>query len=99
VGLAVGIIAVLVAQYRSVPAAATRAVADVRGAFDELWREGGRMMSIGIHPRVSGNPSRSDGLAHFIDYAQRFSDVAFMRRIDIARQFAEQHPASKALEL
>jgi len=40
VGLAVGIIVVLVAQYRSVPAAATRAVADVRGAFDELWRYG-----------------------------------------------------------
>jgi hypothetical protein len=32
-------------------------------------------------------------------YAQQFSDVTFMRRIDIARQFAEQHPASKALAL
>jgi peptidoglycan/xylan/chitin deacetylase (PgdA/CDA1 family) len=73
-----------------------------KASLDRLREDGddlGRMMSIGIHPRVSGNPSRSDGLARFIDYAQRFSDVAFMRRIDIARQFAEQHPASKALEL
>jgi hypothetical protein len=54
------------------------------------------MMSIGIHPRISGNPARSDGLARFIEYAQGFSDVAFMRRIDIAQQFAEQYPASEA---
>ena len=56
------------------------------------------MMSIGLHPRVSGNPARSDGLARFIDYAQQLGDVAFMRRIDIAREFAEQYPASVALK-
>jgi O-antigen/teichoic acid export membrane protein len=38
VGLAVGIIVVLIAQYRSVPSA--RAVTGARGAFDELWRYG-----------------------------------------------------------
>jgi peptidoglycan/xylan/chitin deacetylase (PgdA/CDA1 family) len=43
--------------------------------------------------------ARSDGLARFINYAQQFSDVAFMRRVDIARQFAEQYPATKALSL
>jgi allantoinase len=51
-------------------------------------------MSIGTHPRISGNPARSDALARFIGYAQQFADVAFLRRIDIARQFAEQYPAS-----
>jgi peptidoglycan/xylan/chitin deacetylase (PgdA/CDA1 family) len=73
-----------------------------KATLDRLRHDGddlGRMMSIGVHPRMSGNPARSDGLARFIDYAQQFADVAFMRRIDIARQFAEQHPASKALEL
>jgi hypothetical protein len=45
---------------------------------------------------MSGNPARPDGLARFIDYAQQFADVAFMRRVDIARNFAEQYPASKA---
>jgi hypothetical protein len=50
------------------------------------------MMSIGIHPRVSGNPARADALARFIAYAQQFDDVAFMRRIDIAQTFAQQVP-------
>ena len=47
------------------------------------------MMSIGLHPRISGNPARSDALARFIAYAQGFDDVAFMRRLDIATSFAE----------
>jgi peptidoglycan/xylan/chitin deacetylase (PgdA/CDA1 family) len=71
-----------------------------KASLDRLREDGddlGRMMSIGIHPRVSGNPARSDGLARFIGYAQQFGDVAFMRRIDIAREFAEQYPAAKAL--
>jgi peptidoglycan/xylan/chitin deacetylase (PgdA/CDA1 family) len=70
-----------------------------KATLDRLRNDGddlGRMMSIGVHPRMSGNPARSDGLARFIDYAQQFSDVAFSRRVDIARGFAEQYPASKA---
>jgi peptidoglycan/xylan/chitin deacetylase (PgdA/CDA1 family) len=70
-----------------------------KATLDRLRNDGddlGRMMSIGVHPRMSGNPARSDGLARFIDYAQQFADVAFMRRVDIARGFAEQYPASKA---
>ena len=72
-----------------------------KATLDRLRADGddlGRMMSIGTHPRVSGNPARSDALARFIDYAQQFDDVAFKRRIDIAREFAEQHPASAALK-
>jgi peptidoglycan/xylan/chitin deacetylase (PgdA/CDA1 family) len=71
-----------------------------KGSLNRLLADGddlGRMMSIGIHPRVSGNPARSDGLARFIDYAQQLPDVAFMRRIDIAQDFAKQHPAAAAL--
>jgi allantoinase len=71
-----------------------------KASLDRLRADGddlGRMMSIGVHPRLTGNPARSDGLARFIEYAQQFSDVAFMRRIDIARDFAEQYPADKAL--
>jgi peptidoglycan/xylan/chitin deacetylase (PgdA/CDA1 family) len=70
-----------------------------KATLDRLRNDGddlGRMMSIGVHPRMSGNPARSDGLARFIEYAQQFADVAFMRRVDIARGFAEQYPASKA---
>jgi peptidoglycan/xylan/chitin deacetylase (PgdA/CDA1 family) len=71
-----------------------------KATLDRLRNDGddlGRMMSIGIHPRVSGNPARSDGLARFIEYAQQFSDVAFKRRVDIAREFVAQHPAATAL--
>ena len=43
-----------------------------KASVDRLRNDGddvGRMMSIGIHPRISGNPARSDALARFIDYA------------------------------
>ena len=66
-----------------------------KASVDRLRNDGdnfGRMMSIGLHPRISGNPARADALARFIDYAQQFDDVAFMRRVDIAQTFAEQVP-------
>src|SRR5882724_7524107 len=66
-----------------------------KACLDRLRNDGddlGRMMSVGLHPRITGNPARSDALARFIDYAKGFGDVAFMRRIDIARTFADQVP-------
>jgi peptidoglycan/xylan/chitin deacetylase (PgdA/CDA1 family) len=74
--------------------------ATAKATLDRLRDDGddaGRMMSIGTHPRISGNPARSDALARFIGYAQQFADVAFLRRVDIARQFAGQYPASTGL--
>ncbi len=67
-----------------------------KATLDRLRNDGddvGRMMSIGLHPRISGNPARADALARFIAYAQEFDDVAFMRRVDIATSFAAQVPA------
>lgn len=52
----------------------------------------GRMMSIGLHPRITGNPARIHGLAEFIRWAKEQPGVVFMRRIDIARRFMEQVP-------
>jgi peptidoglycan/xylan/chitin deacetylase (PgdA/CDA1 family) len=66
-----------------------------KATLDRLRNDGddvGRMMSIGLHPRITGNPARADALARFIEYAQGFDDVAFMRRVDIAKTFAEQVP-------
>ena len=71
-----------------------------KATLDRLRNDGddaGRMMSIGLHPRITGNPARADALARFIDYAQQFEDVSFMRRIDIAELFAEQVPSDVAL--
>lgn len=68
-----------------------------RAHLDRLRNDGDdvqRMMSIGLHPRISGNPARADALARFIEYGQSLGDVWFARRIDIARTFGEQQPAS-----
>lgn len=68
-----------------------------RATLDRLRNDGddlGRMMSVGLHPRISGNPARADALARFINYAQGFDDVTFMLRIDVAKSFADQVPAS-----
>src|SRR5262249_16857124 len=53
---------------------------------------GGRMMSVGVHSRWSGQPGRAAGLRDFIEYAQSQPDVAFMRRIDIAEYWAATYP-------
>ncbi len=66
--------------------------------LDRLRNDGDdvpRMMSVGLHSRIAGNPARSDALARFIDYGQSLGDVWFARRIDIARTFIEQQPAEK----
>jgi peptidoglycan/xylan/chitin deacetylase (PgdA/CDA1 family) len=68
--------------------------------LDRLRNDGddvSRMMSVGLHPRITGNPARSDGLARFIDYAQSLGDVWIARRIDIANAFVAQEPAEKWL--
>jgi peptidoglycan/xylan/chitin deacetylase (PgdA/CDA1 family) len=66
--------------------------------LDRLRNDGDdvpRMMSVGLHSRIAGNPARSDALARFINYGQSLGDVWFARRIDIARTFIEQQPAEK----
>ena len=70
-----------------------------KATVDRLRDDGddvSRMMSIGLHPRFSGQPARADALARFIDYAQSLEDVVFMRRVDIAHAFREQFPAERA---
>ena len=53
---------------------------------------GGRLMSVGVHARWSGQPGRAAGLRDFIDYARGLDDVAFMRRIDVAKFWATTFP-------
>jgi hypothetical protein len=70
-----------------------------RAGLDRLRNDGddvGRMMSIGLHPRIMGNPARADSLARLIDYAQQFDDVCFSRRCDIADAFRRQCPSDAA---
>ena len=66
-----------------------------KNAFDLLYIEGEthpKMMSIGLHCRIIGKPSRAVALKQFIQYARSKPNVWFARRIDIARWWLEKHP-------
>jgi allantoinase len=66
-----------------------------RMGVDELRREGHagypKMMSIGIHPRHTGQAGRMAGLRRFIEHCQGLGDVWFCRREDIARHWLDNH--------
>jgi peptidoglycan/xylan/chitin deacetylase (PgdA/CDA1 family) len=66
-----------------------------RRALDELHREGeaGRpkMMSIGLHARLAGQPGRVSALRELLEYAQAKGGVWLARRADIARWWLDQH--------
>jgi allantoinase len=68
-----------------------------RDAFDMLYAEGKsqpKMMSVGLHMRLTGHPSRAVGLARFLDHVLKHKDAVWVcRRIDIARHWREHHPA------
>ena len=62
--------------------------------LDRLYEEGEvspKMMSVGIHCRISGRPGRSEALERFIQYAKGFPGVWFARRSDIARWWWERY--------
>ncbi|MET0271346.1 MAG: polysaccharide deacetylase family protein, partial [Sphingomonas sp.] len=65
----------------------------LRDTFDQLREEGGRMMSVGLHGRIAGRPARARALARFLDHVVASGDAWVARRIDIARHWAEAHPA------
>jgi allantoinase len=62
-----------------------------------LYGEGRRhpkMMSLGLHLRLIGHPSRAAGLERALDYIATHSGVWICRRIDIARHWISPHPHS-----
>ena len=66
----------------------------LRETFDVLYREGERaprMMSVGLHCRITGRPARTAGLARFLDHALGHPGVWICRRIDIARHWRTHH--------
>ena len=67
----------------------------IRDAFDVLYEEGAkhpRMMSIGMHARFIGHPSRAVGVTRVLAHLMKHKDVWFARRIDIARHWHNHHP-------
>jgi peptidoglycan/xylan/chitin deacetylase (PgdA/CDA1 family) len=67
----------------------------MRDGFDMLYRESirhPRMMSVGMHMRLIGNPSRAVALERLLDYVMKHDDVWITRRLDIARHWRAIHP-------
>ena len=67
-----------------------------KASFDVLYEEGAthpKMMSVGLHCRIIGKPSRSQGLDRFLEYASGKEGVWFARRLEIARWWKEHYPA------
>jgi peptidoglycan/xylan/chitin deacetylase (PgdA/CDA1 family) len=63
-----------------------------KGTFDRLYEEGARhprLMSVALHPRISGRPSRTAQIDRFIRYAKGFPGVWIARRVEIARWWVE----------
>jgi putative urate catabolism protein len=67
--------------------------------FDMLYAEGAekpRMMSVGLHGRVVGRPSRALALARFLDHVCSFDDVWVCTRAQIAAHWtASQGPGEQ----
>ena len=68
----------------------------LKDSFDCLYAEGKagapKMMSVGLHCRLVGQPGRFMALKRFVDYVKSHDRVWIARRIDIARHWARTHP-------
>lgn len=67
----------------------------LKDAFDLLYAEGEmapKMMSVGLHCRLSGRPGRAAALARFLDYVMDHDRVWICRRVEIARHWRDHHP-------
>ena len=56
--------------------------------------EAPKMLSIGLHCRLIGRPGRFKALQRFLDYIETHDRVWVARRVDIAKHWAELHPAT-----
>ena len=68
----------------------------LKDSFDALYEEGKtnpKMMSVGLHCRLIGRPGRILSLKKFLDYALKFNDVWFCKRIDIAKHWIKNYPS------
>ena len=71
----------------------------LRDSFDLLYAEGERapkMMSVGLHCRLTGRPGRAASLACFLDYIGGFDGVWVATRLDIARHWHREHAPAGA---
>ena len=71
----------------------------LKATFDQLYAEGAQapgLMSVGLHPRLTGRPARARALAAVLDHILKHDNIWVCRRIDVARHWRSAHPfASK----
>jgi peptidoglycan/xylan/chitin deacetylase (PgdA/CDA1 family) len=70
----------------------------LKDTFDVLYEEsekGLKMMSIGLHCRISGRPGRALAISKFVEYVKSFPDVWFATRREIAEYWLEHYPNSE----
>jgi putative urate catabolism protein len=60
--------------------------------FEQLYEEGGRMMSVGLHCRIVGRPGRARALDRFLAHVRGRDDVWVTTRAEIARHWHSGHP-------
>ena len=63
--------------------------------FDRLYAEGEtspKLMSIGLHARITGRPARAHALAGFLAHVRRHEKVWLCRRQDVAAHWRTVHP-------
>lgn len=68
----------------------------LKDAFDQLWLEAEQapnLMSVGLHPRISGHPARARALAQFLDYTLSRGGAWICRREDIAWHWMKEYPS------
>ena len=74
----------------------------LKDAFDTLYAEGEdgspKMMSIGLHCRLIGRPSRIAALRRVLEYFQSHDGVWFATRLEIAEHWAKEHPPVTTLQ-
>ena len=75
-------------------ASTSEAVEVFKEQFDVLYAEGagsGRLMNIGLHPHVIGQPFRVRAVREFIEYVKRFDGVWWAKREEIAEWYLQNH--------
>jgi allantoinase len=55
--------------------------------FEQLYEEGGRMMSVGLHCRIVGRPGRAPALDRFLAHVKQREAVWVTTRAEIARHW------------
>ncbi|HEU4342427.1 MAG TPA: polysaccharide deacetylase [Candidatus Binatia bacterium] len=71
----------------------------LKACFDQLYTEGektGRIMNLGLHPHVIGQPHRIAALREFVTYARSHKDVWLPSREELATWYMDNSDAAKA---